>query len=119
MTYVFEKGSAMALCGVKDDTYFNYKTGEMIDNPKIVSYISKGIKNKSLSLIEADLKFCEIIDPKDEIFKVVGFNYLLNNSINLLNENMQPFQKEYAEFIKSKLSNGEYIQKIIWGDSDE
>ena len=119
MTYVFEKGSAMALCGIIDGVYFDYITGKMIDNPTIISYINKGIKKKSMNLITADLKFYEVIDRNDEIFKVVAFNYCLNGSNNFLNENMQPFKKDYVEFIKSKLITNEYCQVLKWGVENE
>lgn len=113
MKYVFEKGISMPLCAVQNDTYFDYLTGQVIENKNVIKFISRGLKNKSMKIDEYDLKIYKIIDL--DLEKTIAYNYQINGVANYLDMNKNPFNKKIRQFVIDKLLTREYIQELIWG----
>lgn len=116
--YVFENGIAMPLCAVIDDIYFDYLSGQVIENEDVLSFIKNGIKNKSLNIKKINLIIYVIeeyiLPTYDRRF--IAYNYQINGSSNYLNIKKQPVDDITRQHIIDKLMNNEYIQEIIWGD---
>lgn len=113
MKYVFEKGISMPLCAVQNGAYFDYLTGQVVDNKNVLDFINKGLKNKSMKIQEYDLKIYKIVDVESN--KLVAYNYEINGVANYLETNKNPFNKKIRQFIVNKLFTGEYKQELIWG----
>ena len=112
MKYVFENGITMPLCAVKNGIYFNYLTGQAIDNKNVLNFINKGLENKSMKIKSFDLKIYKVVDI--ETNKTIGYNYEINGIANYLETNKNPFNSKIRSFIIEKLLTGEYIQELIW-----
>lgn len=119
MMYVLEKGVDMPLCAVINDVYFNFFDGRVINNVEIIKFIMNGLKTKKMEIRKLDLKIYviqEYIMPTyDRAF--IAYNYCINGMSNYLSYYKQPIKD--VHFIKNKLMNGEYFQKLIWGEENE
>lgn len=113
MKYVFEKGISMPLCAVDNDIYFNYITGQVIDNKSTIKFITRGLKNKSMKIDEYDFKIYKIVDVN--LNKTVAYNYEINGASNYLETNKNPLNRKIRQFVIDKLLSGEYIEELIWG----
>lgn len=117
MRYVFEKGVSMPLCAEKNGIYFNYLNGQVIDNINVLDFIKKGLKNKSMSIVESAFKIYKVIDKGLGI--IVAYNYILNGISNYVNEEKILFDNSKRQIIINNLMNGKYKQELVWGDDRE
>lgn len=126
--YIVEKGCSLPLCCVDNDVYFDYMTGQVIDNTNTLNFIKEGLKRKSMKVKDIDLVIYEISYERDgnvkyvgshklvldTIHTVVAYNYVINGCSNYLSENKQPLTNDKRQYIIDKLMKGEYEQVMIW-----
>ncbi|MBS7020384.1 MAG: hypothetical protein KH135_00725 [Firmicutes bacterium] len=126
--YIVEKSCTLPLCCVDNDVYFDYMTGQIIDNPNTLNFIEEGLKRKSMKIEDIDLVIYEMAYEKegnikyvgghklvlDTIHTIVAYNYVINGCSNYLDESKHLLTNDRRQYIIDKLMKGEYEQVKIW-----
>lgn len=117
--YLFEKNISMPLCAVKDNLYFNFLDGQVIDNENVISFIKESIKRKSIVVKETDLVIYKVISIDNKKTNIIAYNYLFNGCSNYIDKQKQLISYEERQYVINNIMNGTYKQEIIWGDNNE
>lgn len=127
--YIVEKGCTLPLCCIDNDVYFDYLTGQVIDNENVLIFIKDGLERKALEIKKLDLVIYEIKEyinialkemkacrQEDSYYDwdIVAYKYVINGYSNYLSENKQPLNNNKRQYIIDKLMKGEYVQVKIW-----
>lgn len=125
--YIIEIGCSFPLCCVDNDVYFDYMTGQVVDNPSTLNFIKEGLKRKLMKTEDIDLVIYEIreytLPTIEELLEnnivkghinIVAYNYVINGCSNYLDENKQPLTNDKRQYIIDKLMKGEFEQVKIW-----
>lgn len=116
--YVFEKEIVLPLCGIEEDVFFKYFTGEIITDDE---FIRNGLKKKTLYIKEVELNiyviFKYIMPTYDREF--MGYIVEINGCSNFLNINKQPLNDIERNAVVKGLSSGKYNKELVWGDNCE